>query len=234
MIRIVVFHLCRANRVHDRVPRHHPPFKKKLNKVVKKFGSLKRITIFTVVITKTLIPMRTIEQNENHEVIGLTTSELTEILKSVKKGTFAFFEIHTIPSMNKTGNPYFNQITKITKGNILIGGNYQTRVSNNTENPNFVPEKCNVGEKVEDSCVQYNEKLNRYYLQYEWFDQVIPKATYEFEGNSIEKQIFSDFMRVYTPNKYGVNIQSVKMENIKELHINKIHYIVENEVEVEG
>lgn len=178
--------------------------------------------------------MRTINEfNGQYEVVGLTTTELTEILKSVKRGTFANFEIHTIPTMNKTGNPYFNQVTKITKGNILIGGEYQTRVRNNTDNPDFVPERCNVGSKVEDSCVQYNEKLNRYYLQYEWFEQVLPKAVFEFEGNPIEKQMFSDFMRSYTPNKYGVNVQSVKIENIKEIHFGKVHYIVENEVEVE-
>jgi hypothetical protein len=62
---------------------------------------------------------------------------------------------------------------------------------------------------------------------------VFPKATYEFEGNQIEKQMFSDFMRVYTPNKYKVNVQSVKIENIVEIHINHVHYVVESEVEVE-
>jgi len=188
---------------------------------------------FTEVLIINFIPMRTIELNEKFESVGLTTEELTQILKTVKRGTFAFFEIHTIPSMNKTNNPFYNQVKKITKGNILIGGNYQTRVGNTTDNPDFVPEKCNVGEKIDESCVQYNEKLNRYYLQYEWFEQVLPKSVYEFEGNQIEKQMFSDFMRSYTPNKYGVNVQSVKIENIKEIHFGKVHYIVENEVEVE-
>lgn len=171
-------------------------------------------------------------RNINENTIGLSQSELIEVLKSVKKGTFAFFEIHTIPSMNKTDNPFYNLVTKVTKGNILIGGNYQTRVKNNTENPDFVPEKCNVGEKVDDSCVQYNEKLDRYYLQYEWFENVTPKAEYVFNGNPIEKQIFQDFMRAYSPNKYGVNIQSVKIENIKKIHINHIHYVVENDMVV--
>lgn len=186
--------------------------------------------------------MRTIEQLGTHEVIGLSTDELTEILKNVSRGTFAYFEINTIPSMNKTGNPYYNKVTKITKGNILIGGkveedeksNYQKRVIKNTGNEDFVPEKNNVGNHVEGSCVLFNERLNRSYLQYEWFEEVLPKATYEFEGNPIEKQMFRDFMRAYTPNKYGVNVQSVKMENIKEIHFSHVHYVVENEVEVEG
>lgn len=178
--------------------------------------------------------MRTIEITENYDVVGLTTSELVEILKSVKRGTFCYFEIHTIPTMNKTNNPFFNQVTKITKGNILIGGNYKTRVKNsNEEIEDFTPEVCTVGQKIDDSCVQYNERLDRYYLQYEWFNQVLPKSTFEFEGNPIEKQMFQDYMRSYTPNKYNVNIQSVKIENIKEIHFNHNHYIVENEVLVE-
>lgn len=176
--------------------------------------------------------MRTItEFNGDHEVVGLTMTELIEILKGVKKGTFSYFDIRTKPSMNKTNNPFYNLVTKITKGNIYIGGNYKTRVENSNEDiEDFTPERCTVGQKVEDSCVQYNERLDRYYLQYEWFDQVFPKASYEFEGNSIEKQMFSDFMRVYTPNKYKVNVQSVKIENIVEIHINHVHYVVEREV----
>jgi len=179
--------------------------------------------------------MRTINQfNGDFEEVGLTTTELTEILKNVLRGTFANFEIHTIPTMNKKGNPYFNQVTKITKGNILIGGDYQKRVIKETENEDFVPERNNVGEHIgEGSCVIHNERLDRYYLQYEWFEQVLPKATYEFEGNSIEKQIFSDYMRKWTGNKYSVNIQSVKITNIVQINFNHVHYIVENEVMVE-
>lgn len=205
------------------------------------FGNPKTIINFTEVLILKHIPMRTIQEfNGENEIVGLTSDELTEILKNVERGTFAFFEIRTIPTMNKTGNPFFNLVTKITRGNILIGGRvdgdeisqYQKRVINKTGNVDFVPEQNNVGNHIEGSCVLFNEKLNRYYLQYEWFNEVLPKAVYEFEGNPIEKQMFSDFMRAYVPNKYGVNVQSVKMENIKEIHFNHIHYIVENEVEV--
>jgi len=187
--------------------------------------------------------MRTIQEfNGEHSVVGLSTDELVEILKGVEKGTFGFFEIHTIPKMNKKGNPYHELVTKVTKGNVLIGGQvdedekstYQKRVIKNTGNEDFVPQKNNVGSHVDGTCVIFNERLNRYYLQYEWFNEVKPKTEFFFEGNSIEKQIFQDFMRKYTPNPYRVNVQSVKIENIKEIHLNHVHYRVENEVVVEG
>ena len=178
--------------------------------------------------------MRTIQDfNGSHSVVGLSTSELVEILKGVERGTFAFFEIQTVPSMNKTGNPYYNQVTKVTRGNVYIGGDYKKRVENKNDIEDYTPEKCTVGQKVEGSPVQYNERLDRYYLQYEWFEEVLPKSEFYFEGNPIEKQIFQDFMRKYTPNKYRVNVQSVKIENIREIHFNHVHYVVENEVEVE-
>jgi hypothetical protein len=171
--------------------------------------------------------MRTIEQTNEFQTIEVNTNELTEILKGVMRGTFSNFEIHTIPSMNKTNNPFFNKVTKVTKGNILIGGDYQKRVINNTDNPNFVPEKCNVGEHIgEGNCVIHNEKLGRDYLQYEWFEEVLPKSEFFFEGNKIDKQMFVDYMTKKTFNKYGVNIQSVKIDNIKKINFDHIHYVV--------
>ena len=186
--------------------------------------------------------MRTIERTEKFEVVGLSTDELIQICMNIEKGTFGYFEIHTIVSMNKTGNPFYNLVKKITKGKILIGGkvneddltNYEKRVIKNTGDEDFKSQKNNVGNHIEGSPVLYNEKLDRYYLQYEWFEEVLPKSEFEFEGNPIEKQMFRDYMRSYTPNKYGVNVQSVKFENLKRLHINHIQYVVENEVEVEG
>ena len=171
--------------------------------------------------------MRTIEQTNEFQTIEVNTNELTNILKGVMRGTFSNFEIHTIPSMNKTNNPFFNKVTKVTKGNILIGGDYQKRVINNTDNPNFVPEKCNVGEHIgEGNCVIHNEKLGRDYLQYEWFEEVLPKSEFFFEGNKIDKQMFVDYMVKKSFNKYGVNIQSVKIDNIKKINFDHIHYVV--------
>jgi hypothetical protein len=174
--------------------------------------------------------MRTIERTPELVTIEVNTNELVSILKGQMRGTFANFEIHTIPSMNKTNNPFYNRVTKVTKGNILIGGDYQKRVSNETNNPNFVPEKCNVGEHIGDgNCVIHNEKLGRDYLQYEWFEEVLPKSEFFFEGNPIEKQLFVDYMTKKTFNKYGVNIQSVKIENIKKITMNHTRYIVVEE-----
>ena len=179
--------------------------------------------------------MRTINYTEKGQVIELTTNELTEVLKPLSRGTFGWFEIETIVGMNKRNNPYFGQITKLTSGNILLGNSYETRVGNETNNPDFVPEKCNVGEHI-SKCVLFNENKGKHYLQYEWFNEVRPTSEYFYNGDRVEKELFVSFMKKYTPNKYGINFQSVTIDNIKKIHINGNQYIVVNpmtEVNVE-
>ena len=176
--------------------------------------------------------MRTINFTDKGQVIELTTSELTEILKGQEKGTFCWMWFETKPKMRKTDNPYFDRVVKITKGNILMGNSYEKRVQNETGNPNFVADVCKVGEHV-SKCVLHNDNTGKDYLQYEWFEEVVPKSEYKFEGNPIEKRMFESFMGTYVPNKNGVNFQSVTISNIKECHFNGNEYIVVNpQVEV--
>jgi hypothetical protein len=159
-------------------------------------------------------------------IVSVTTDELTEILKGQDKGTFGFIHMETKVRMNKTNNPFFDQITKVTKGNILLGNNYEKRVETETGIENFKPEECRVGEHV-SKCVLHNEKTGKDYLQYEWFEETLPKSHYIFDGDVVEKQLFESYMMKYTPNKYGVNFQSVTINNIKEIHLNKVQYIIE-------
>ena len=171
--------------------------------------------------------MRTIELTTKGQVIELTTSELTQVLMEQERGTFCWLHFETKPKMNKTNNPYFNQVIKITKGNILMGNSYQTRVQNETGNTNFVSQECKVGSHI-SKCVLHNDNTGKDYLQYEWFENVLPKSEYKYNGNPIEKQLFQDFMGTYTPNKNGVNFQSVTIDNIKECHFNGNEYRVVN------
>ena len=160
--------------------------------------------------------------------MNVTTSELLSVLMTQEKGTFSHLVTKTKVRMNKTGNPFHDLVTKVTRMNVLLGVNYDTRVINNTENPDFVPEKNNVGDKV-TKCVRFNEKYNRFYLDYEWFNQVKPQSEFVFNGDPIEKVMFESYMVKSSPNKYGVNFQSVTVDNIVECHMNGIEYIVVNQ-----
>jgi len=193
--------------------------------------------------------MRTIERTENYEVVELTTDELTEILKNVEFGTLCYYISETIPVMVKKSredktiiNPYHNKVTKLSKCRVFLGGQvdedemtvYQKRVIKKTGNQDFVPQENKVGQHVEGSVILFNEKLNRYYLQYERFNEVPTKSEFFFEGNIVDKMLFQDFLNKSYPSKTGVLTQSVKMTNLKEVHLDHVHYKVVNEVLIEG
>jgi hypothetical protein len=161
------------------------------------------------------------------KVVKVTTVELLNILKKIEFGTLSDLHIQTKVKMNKTNNPYFDKIIKKSNGVVFLGGNYQTRVINETGNENFTPEKNNVGDHT-SPCVLHNEKLNKDYLMYETFRQRKMKSKFFFEGDPIEKRFFESFMGSFTPNKYGVQVQSVTISNIEEITIRRKRYVVEN------
>lgn len=181
--------------------------------------------------------MRIIGFTPKGQIIEVNTNELTEILKGQDKGTWCYMVTETKVRMNKTGNPYFGQVIKRSYLNVLLGNSYQTRVSKEMGDFDFVPEENKVGGHV-SKCVLHNEKTGKHYLQYENFDyksipnypkNLIPRDPEYIYGNDpIEKQLFESYMVKYTPNKYGVIFLSVTIDNIKECHLNGNQYIVVN------
>jgi len=159
--------------------------------------------------------------------IELNKSELTELLKTIEFGSLVDIHISTKVRMNKTNNPYFDLVTKHSNGVVFVGGNYKDRVekSMDMEKGSFEPEKNRVGDHV-SKCVLYNEKFDKHYLQYEMFRNRRMKTSFTFEGDPIGKQLFESYLVKSNPNKYGVQTQSVTVDNIKELTYRKTRYIV--------
>ena len=177
-------------------------------------------------------------------ILEVTTLQLVQILMTVVRGTFSNIWFETRPKMKKgrllksgewkDKNPYYDyikdrsSITKITKGNILIGGDYEKRMKKELNDPNFVSGENKVGDHVGDGmCILFNENTGKHYLQYEWFQEVTPKSTYLLDENDpIEKSQFESYMGTFTPRE--VLIQSVTVDNIKEMTFNKTKYVVVN------
>lgn len=165
----------------------------------------------------------------------ITVSELVEILAKLEKPTFANIVTETTVRMNKTNNPYFGLITKHTKTNILLCSDYEKRVNNNLEKEeketDFVAKTNKVGKHI-SKCVLFNDKTNKYYLEYERFIEIAPTVSYTMNGEPIEKETFKDFLPpVYENKSQGdlerkVLVQSVTIDNIKEISIDKVKYIV--------
>ena len=167
--------------------------------------------------------------------MNITQNELLDILNSVEKSTFINLVTETKVRMNKTGNPFFDKVTKKSKSNFLIGNDYGIRVTNNEKKEgiegNFEVEEMK-GKKHVSKCVCIDTKTESvYYLMVERFDEIKPQVEYTFEGNSIEKTLFESYMVKVSESKKQVQEKKVsvltfKISNIKEISINKEKYQV--------
>lgn len=169
------------------------------------------------------------------QTLTINETEMLTILMNVNKSTFINVVSSTNVRMNKTGNPYFDKVKKVTKSNYLIGNDYETRVQTNEGKEGmektFESVENSVGEHV-SKCVLYNQKLNTYYLQYELFKESNPTTEYVFEGNPIEKQLFESYMVKKSSTsrqtqERKVFFQTFKLSSINEFTLDGTHYIIE-------
>ena len=120
--------------------------------------------------------------------------------------------------------------------NFLIGNDYEKRVYVNGEKEGINPEENTFeveemkGKKHVSKCVCVDTKTESvYYLMVERFDEIKPNVEYFYEGNSIDKMMFEDYMVKVSeskkqPQERKVKVLTYKLDNIKEITINKEKY----------
>ena len=170
----------------------------------------------------------------NKEIKEITKDELLTLLLSVDKPKFTQLLTETNVRMNKTNNPYYDQIKKVTRGKFLIGGDYEMRVINESKksglDTSFESLENKTGRHL-SKCVLFNEEKNQHYLMCEYFTEVPLKTEHYFEGNQIEKTLFENWLVKKSessrqPQDRKVNVVSYKLENIKEISLNGVKYII--------
>ena len=176
----------------------------------------------------------------------ISKQELVNVLLNETGTPFVYIVMETPVRMNKTGNPYHDQITKRTTGNFYLGGEYQKRVNTNRVKEgltsDFISESPK-GKEHMNHCLLIDTKTHStHYIQLEWFEETPPhKIEYSFDGNPIEKHLFESYLVSKSkPKNQGVertvNVITPKLTNIRVLHINGMKYeiipeIVEQTVE---
>jgi ASC-1-like (ASCH) protein len=164
--------------------------------------------------------------NTKNEVI-ISRSEFISLTNELNpKVTFSnLFQI-TKPRMNKGGrqglNTYYDRVMKYTRTRVLVGMEYEKR--RQKTDPDFKVSDNKVFDKHLNSFIGYNTKLNRYYLKYEWFDQVPPKSEFICEGNSIDKKLFEEWLVVSKGRE--LNYQVVDINNLQEITLDHTKYIL--------
>ena len=136
----------------------------------------------------------------------------------------------------KIPNPFFGLIKKYSKSNIMLGTDYEKRVNNNLskeeKETDFKAQENKVGSHV-SKCVLFNENTQKHYLQYERFDEIKPQVEYKLNDSTVTKESFASYLPPVN-NFYEnqgldrtVNVLSVTLDNIKELSLNKEHYVIQ-------
>jgi hypothetical protein len=148
----------------------------------------------------------------NDVVVLITRPQMRTLFMSVVKPEMIHLVTETIPTMNKTGNPYYKEIVKKSKCNFLLCTDYSKRVNNNLVKENkendFVPQTPK-GKKHLSPCVLTDEKTEtKLYLFVERFDEIKPKVQYFHNDTPIEKGMFQEFL----PKEYGSNTQGLDRE----------------------
>ena len=146
------------------------------------------------------------------DLVLITRQQMKNLFMSVTKPEMINLVTETIPTMNKTGNPYYGEIVKKSKCNFLLCTDYSKRVNNNRtkedKENDFVPQAPK-GKKHLSPCVLTDEKTEtKLYLFVERFDEIKPKVQYFHNNEPINKAMFQEFL----PKQYESNTQELDRE----------------------
>ncbi len=165
-------------------------------------------------------------------IIVPTYEEMVEICRTIQNGMFVFLNSTMKVRMNKGGrqglNIYYDRVFKNVRGNVRPLCDFKLRMDNENEKrglPEHQLGRNKVGTKVDEvGCVTFNEKLNKHYFMYEFFEGVKVKVDYITDTNDpIERQLFDQWVIKSQPNE--VNTRQVYIDNINEITINHTRYV---------
>ena len=169
------------------------------------------------------------------QTLTIPRSNMITLLSEVERPTFVHLVTDTKVRMNKTNNPYYDEIRKVLSSNFYIGLEYEKRVNVNREKENketdFVSSPLSGKEHISKCVLTDTKTRTKFYLMCEWFKRSYPKIDYIHNGNSIDRQLFQSFeVKRKESEKQDlekkVNIVTYGMDSIKEIRMNRTRYIL--------
>jgi hypothetical protein len=157
------------------------------------------------------------------ETQKINEGQLVQILTQVEKGEFVNIESIVKVKMNKRGNPYYNQVVKVSSKNVRCLPDYEKRVQKKTENPDF-ESKPNWFEHI-SPCVVKHPTTNETYFMYETFEGQSVRNEFIHNGNPIEKEVLTPYLPTY--QERDIQVFTIKTENIKKISYKGMRYEVE-------
>jgi len=149
----------------------------------------------------------------NNQVNRIGQEELVNILTQVEKGEFVHIESITPVKMNKKGNPYYNQVVKVSSKNVRCLPDYEKRVQNKTENPEF-ESKPNWFEHISPCVVQHPTTQEKYFM-YETFEGQSVRNEFIHNGEVINKEVLTPYLPTYQDR--DIQVFTINIKNITKL-----------------
>lgn len=158
-----------------------------------------------------------------NQIQKIDKSTLVEILSQVEKGEFVNIESITNVKMKKTGNPYYNSVVKRSSKNVRCLPDYEKRVQNKTNNPEF-ESKPNWFQHISPCVVKHRNNDNTYFM-YETFEGQSVRNEFIHNGQPIQKEVIQPFLPEYKERE--VQVFTIKTDNIKKISYKGVRYEVD-------
>ena len=149
----------------------------------------------------------------NNQVNRISQEDLVNILTQVEKGEFVHIESITPVKMNKKGNPYYNQVVKVSSKNVRCLPDYEKRVQNKTENPEF-ESKPNWFQHISPCVVEHPTTQEKYFM-YETFEGQSVRNEFIHNGEVINKEVLTPYLPTY--QERDIQVFTINIKNITKL-----------------
>jgi hypothetical protein len=140
-----------------------------------------------------------IKTNAGH--IQFRVAKLQSVLLNHKGNGFAHLIAKTVPTMNKTGNPFYGNVFKVADINIQAGFKYINSVNNQRKREGLESEveakPRKWGSRIEGTpLVEHTKKDGTYRLYLEAKCESVNSVKYvDGEGNEIDKSELTEWLR---------------------------------------
>lgn len=173
----------------------------------------------------------------------INTTELKNILLKLNGTPFISFITDTEVRMNKTNNPYHGRVKKQKFTVVQSGFDYERSVNNRLKKEgkeddfSSVPNWMKLVDENNLFLVTDKKTETKFYFRYQYVSNKPLETTYFLDGKKVEKDTILPLIKPFLPksNNYSnqnldnpLRFSTVKLENIKEITINKTHYTVVN------
>lgn len=163
----------------------------------------------------------------------ITRKELIEKLSSFKGAKIATVITETVPDMNKTRNPYYGDVAKLSRMNVMFNASYGNAIAKKAvaQLEPSLAKKTSVqavvqprtwGKRIDKTCLIEHE--DKTYVEVRFMRPARVVYVNNNTGNEIETDLLTPFLRKRA--EQVIPIATINLDNVRGLIVDKIEYLI--------